>query len=60
MTTSLKQADNVLTYLKARVTTNQKHTIDSQKPKRIQASSENHQTTKGKTRKRTEKEYKIN
>ena len=41
MTTSLKQADNVLTYLKARVTTNQKHTIDSQKPKRIQASSEN-------------------
>ena len=52
-----------LTYLKNRVTTNQKHTIDSQKPKRREHkynTKENHQTTKGKTKKGTMKKYKIN
>ena len=51
-----------LTYLKNRVTTNQKHTIDSQKPKRRehkQNTKENHQTTKGKT-KRKRKEQRRN
>ena len=52
MTTSLKKVDIVmLTWLKARVTTNQKHTIDSQKPKRKELKNntkENHQITKGK------------
>ena len=51
-----------LTYLKNRVTTYQKHTADSQKPKRRERNyntEENHQTTKGKT-KRTKKKYKIN
>ena len=45
------------------VTTNQKHTIDSQKPKRREHkhnTKENHQTTKGKTKKKgTKKKYKI-
>ena len=48
----------VLTYLKNRVTTNQKHTIDSQKPKTSEQkhnTKENYQITKGKTeRKRKE------
>ena len=52
MTLSLKQADRKgLTYLKIRETTNQKHTIDSQKPKRREHKhnrKENHQTRKGK------------
>ena len=45
----------VLTYLKIRVTTNQKHTIDSQKPKRKELkynTKEKHQTTEGKTKRR--------
>ena len=40
-----------LTYLKTRVTTNQKHKTDSQKPKRKEIkhnTKENHQTTKAK------------
>ena len=47
----------VLTHLKTRVTTNQKHTIDFQKPKRKELkhnAKENHQTTKGKTKRRKE------
>ena len=43
------------TYLKTRETTNQKHTKDSQKPKRKElkhTTKENHQTTKGKTKRR--------
>ena len=42
------------TYLKTRITTNQKHTVDLQKPKRKEFKDykdENHQTTKGKTKK---------
>ena len=50
--------------MKNRVTTNQKHTIESQKPKRREHrynTKENHQATKGKTkRKGTKKKYKIN
>ena len=45
------------TYLKTRVTTNQKHTTDSQKAKRKEfkhTERENHQTTKGKTKRRNE------
>ena len=41
------------TYLKARITKNRKHTIDSQKQKRKELkhnAKENHQTTKGKMR----------
>ena len=41
-----------LTYLKNRVTTNQKHKTDSQKPKRREHkynTKENYQTTRGKT-----------
>ena len=44
--------------MKNRVTTNQKHTIDSQKPKRREHkynTKENHQATKGKTKKQTER-----
>ena len=43
-----------LTYLKNRVTTIQKHTIDSQKPKRKNKYNikENHQITKGKTKRK--------
>ena len=60
MTTSLKQGDigKVLTYLKNRATTNQKHTIDSQKQKGREHKNntkENHQTTKGR-RKRDKEE----
>ena len=47
MTISLKQVD------KTRVTTNQKHTIDSQKLKRKELKhnrKENHQTTEGKNK----------
>ena len=39
------------TYLKTRVTTNRKHTVNSEKPKRKglkHNTKENHQTTKGK------------
>ena len=46
-----------LTYLINRVTTNQKHKIDSQKPKRREHqhnTKENHQTTKGKTKRKEE------
>ena len=46
---------NGLTHLKTRVTTNQKHATDSQKPKRKEFkhnTNENHQTTKGKTKRR--------
>ena len=42
-----------LTYVKNRATTNQKHTIESQKTKRREHKhnmKENHQTTKGKTK----------
>ena len=46
--------------MKNRVTTNQKHTVDSQKPKRREHkynTKENHQVTNGKTkRKRKEEE----
>ena len=45
----------VLTYLKNRVTTNQEHTIDIQKPKRREHkynTKENHQVTKGKTKRK--------
>ena len=53
-----------LTYLKNRIATNQKHTIDSQKPKRREHkcnTKENHQTTKGKMKKKgTKKKCKIN
>ena len=57
-TTSLRQADigRGLAYMKHRVTTNQKHIIDLQKPKRREYkhnAKENHQTPKGK-RKRKE------
>lgn len=49
-----------LTYLKNRVTTNQKHTINSQKPGKREHkynTKENHQTTKGETkRKQRDKE----
>ena len=51
-----------LTYLKNRVTTNQKHTVDSQKPKRREHKHKikgNHQTTKRKT-KRERMEYRRN
>ena len=44
-----------LTYLKNRVTTNQKHTTDSQKQKRREHkynTKESHQTTKGKTKRK--------
>ena len=44
-----------LTYLKTRVTTHQKDTIDSQKPKRKELkhnTKEIHKTTKGKTKKK--------
>ena len=53
---------NGITYLKTRVTTNQKHTIDSQKIKRRELkhnTKENHHTTKGKT-KRKRKEQRRN
>ena len=42
------------TYLKSRVTTNQKHTVDSQKPKRKElkhTTEENHPVTKKKRNK---------
>ena len=55
------RCSNELTSLKNSVTTNQKHTIGSQKPKRRElkhSTKENHQTTKGK-KKGTKKEYKI-
>ena len=51
-----------LTYLKNRVTTNQKHTIDSQKPKRRehkQNTKENHQTTKGKTKRKLQTTFQV-
>ena len=51
-----------LTYLRNRVTTNQKHTIDSQKPKLREHkhnTKENHETTIGKT-KRKRKEQRRN
>ena len=47
-----------LTYLKNRVTTNQKHKTDSQKPKRREHkynTKENYQTTKGKTKRKGQK-----
>ena len=47
-----------LTYLKTRVTTNQKHTTDSQKPKRKELkhnAQENHEITKGKMKGRRKK-----
>ena len=50
---------NGLTYLKNRVTRNQKYTIDSQKPKSKEHkhnTKENHQTTKGKTKRKRNKE----
>ena len=48
-----------LTYLKNRVTTNQKHTIDSQKPKEREHkynTRKNHQTTKWKAERKRDKE----
>ena len=59
-TTSLRQADigRGLAYMKHRVTTNQKHIIDLQKPKRREYkhnAKENQQITKGK-RKRNKEE----
>ena len=47
-----------LKYLKTRVTTNQKHTTDSQKPKRKELkhnTKENHQTTKGKPKRKEQR-----
>ena len=47
------------TYLKTRVTTNQNHTIDSQKQKRKEFkhnTKENHQITKGKAKRRRNKQ----
>ena len=63
ITTSLRQADigKGLAYMKHRVTTNQKHIIGLQKPKRRENkhnAKENHQTTKGK-RKRKEQRRNI-
>ena len=56
-----------LTYLNNVVTTNKKHTIDSQKPKKTEHKCNtkgNHQTIKGKTKKiktkGTKKIYKLN
>ena len=50
--------------MKTRVTTSPKHTIDSQKPKQKELkhnTKENHQTTKGKTKKeKGTKNYQIN
>ena len=46
-----------LKYLKTRVTTNQKHTVDSPKPKRKKLkynTKENHQTIKAKLKRRNE------
>ena len=54
---------NRLTYLKNKVTTNQKHSVDSQKtkPRKLKHNAEeNHKTTKGKTKRRTKKKCKIN
>ena len=54
-----KASRKELTYLKNRATTNQKHTIDSQKPKRREHkhnTKENYQTTKGKTKRKRDKE----
>ena len=56
---------NVLIYFKKKVTTNQKHTIDSQKPKRREHKcniKENHHTTKVKTKgkERNNKKENIN
>ena len=48
-----------LTYLKNRATTNQKHTTDWLKPKGREYkynTKENHQTTKGKTKRKKDKE----
>ena len=50
---------NGLIYLKTKVTTNKKHAIDSQKPKRREHkhnTKENHQVTKGKTETKIKKE----
>ena len=58
MTTSLKQVDILLsTYINPMVTTNQKHTKDTQKLEKNHkhATKENYQTTKEETKKRTEK-----
>ena len=54
-----------LTYLKNKVTTNQKHSVDSQKtkPRKLKHNAEeNHKTTKGKTKikRRTKKKCKVN
>ena len=51
------RSSNGLTYLKPKVTANQKHTIDSQKPKRRQLkhdTKENYRTTKEKTKQKRE------
>ena len=46
---------NVSIYLNSMVITNQKHTTDSQKTKNLKhTTKENHQTTKGKTKRRDE------
>ena len=45
--------------MKTRVTMNQRHTIDAEKPKRRElrhSTKENHQTAKGKTRRKRNKE----
>ena len=61
MTTNLSRYKKRLTYLKNRVNTNQKHTIDSQKKKKKRRehrhnTKESHQTTKVKINKRDEEE----
>ena len=51
------------TYLNSTVTTNQKYTTDSQKPKRKKCkyiTKKNHQTIKGKTKRINKENYKIN
>ena len=59
-----RRYSNALTYLKTKVTANQKHTINSQKPKRRELKhnrKENHQTTMEKQKQKgTKKKYKIN
>ena len=59
---SKERYSNGLTYFKNRVTTKQKHTIDSQKPNRREHKhnmEENDQTTKGKTKRERKKQEKI-
>ena len=63
MTTSLKQVDILLsTYINPMVTTNQRHTIDTQKLEKITSIPLKKiiRPQKKETKKRTEKKYKNN